>query len=548
MRAVFDLESETETYMKNSVRPSDEGRIAEFSSLLRALGFDFRSDDGKIGHSPAYKPPETAFDLVIIPHGVTDANKRNVFHGQADSKDENLINEEGRRQAAEGAIPLAEMIRSMSLRAEDLIFLRSPLRRTGETAEISLTELQNLVPGLPLEAQVDPDVIELSFGEWDGKDLSEIEAELGPEEKLNAEKYRNLNAVMRAASGENFLMVLKRVRTVLESWNKKYPGKTVVVYGHGTFAAAVRVLMQSPEAQVSDYVTWRDGAVPPRGMPTLFPARSELRDPARSRALEFAREVGTRVTGGVFSVAAAAQLVSESFPLPPAFAAEEALGVPEVEREQASKVFSQLLVLGGKAILPAQVIEAVTPRARELFVELFVQGSEQASLEASVYIAEEGTAKIKETFFTYGIFQKTPSAQKLFEIRSQQESVIANRLNRYAVAVSLTDAPDGENLDGRIPAFLISLEEIRKLGEADQARLLVRMTQLQLLAAVELKDQLDEAGKSRPGAKAIAQFLQKAGVGFTSGEGGYWMPSVQSLLSETVAARLAAYAATVKSA
>ena|GEM_PF-6129832 len=549
IRAVFDLEPETEAYMKKAVRQSDEARISEFGSLLRSLGFDFRGDDGKIGHSPDYKPLETAFNLVLIPHGVTDANKRNVFHGRADSKDENLINDEGRRQAAEGAPVLAEMIRSLGLSNEDLIFLRSPLRRTGQTAEISLMELQALIPGLPLEALVDPDVTELSFGEWDGKTLAEIEAEFGSEEKENAQQLRILNAVMRAPSGENFLMLLKRVRGVLESWNMKYPGKTVVVYGHGTFAAAVRVLMQSPEARVSDYVTWRDGAVPPRGMPTLFPARSELRDSAGSRSLEFAREVGVRVTGGVFSIAAAVQLVSESLPAASAFAAQERLSIPDAEREQSSRVFSQLLALGGKAILPAQVIEAVTPRARELFVELFVQGAEQVvSPEASVYIAGESAAKIKETFFTYGIFQKKPSAQKLFEIHPQQESIIANRLNRYAVAVSLADAPSGDSLDGRIPAFLIRPEEIRKLGESDQARLLVRMTQLQLLAAVELKDQLDEAGKSRPGARAVAQFLQKAGVGFTSGVGGYWMPSVQSLLSENVAARLAAYAATVKSA
>lgn len=548
IRGIFELENETDAYMKTSVRSGDEARISEFKDLLSSLGFEFRGQDGKVGYGPSFQSLEQTYNLVLIPHGVTDANKRNVFHGQADSKDENLINDEGRLQAKQGAAPLAELIRSLGISPEEIVYLSSPLRRTQQTALISLKELETLMPGFTSPAEIDPDVIELSFGEWDGKDLAEIETELGVDEKLNAEKYRSLNAVMRAPSGENFLMVLKRVRAVLESWNKKYPGKTVVVYGHGTFAAAVRVLMQSPEAQVSDYVTWRDGAVPPRGMPTLFPVRSELRDLAGSRALEFAREVGTRVTGGIFSLAAAARLVSKTFPVPSAFAAEEGLSIPEFEREQAAKVFSQLLSLGGKAILPAQVVEAVTPRAREVFVELFVQGSEQAAREASVYIAGEGASKIKETFFTYGVFQKIPSAQKLFEIRSQQESVIANRLNRYAVAVSVTDASSGETLDGRIPAFLIRPEEIRKLDEADQARLLVRMTQLQLLAAVELKDQLGEAGKSRPGAKAIAQFLQKAGVGFTSGEGGYWMPSVQSLLSETVAARLAAYAATVKSA
>lgn len=542
IRAVFELENEVEAYMKTSVRTEDHGRIPEFSDLLSALGLEFRGTDGKVGYAPSFQPPEPLFNLVLIPHGVTDANKRNVFHGHADSRDENLINEEGRAQALAGAPALAELIRAQGWKADELVILRSPLRRTGQTAEISLAELRTQFPGLPAEAVVDPDVIELSFGEWDGKDLSEIESLFGEDERRNAEKYRDLNALMRAASGENFLMVLARVRKVLESWNEKYKGKTVIVYGHGTFSAAVRVLMKNPQTQISDYITWRDSAVPARGMPEFIPMRSELRGTVPQALLESAREVGLYVTGGIYAVASAALLV------PSAQAASEdgrlrrLEKLPEAEMAWTKELFSELVNRGGTAVLPAQALLALTPRARELFVESLVQSLDRSSERPVVYIAGEGAPEIKETFFTYPVFQASSSAQRLFEVRAQNESVIANRFNHQAVSVSLAGAASGEGLAGGIPAFLLRPDKIRELGEADQARLMVRMTLLQLLAAVELKDQPADTQD------AAAAFLRKAGVDFSSSEGGFLAPSFQSLLSESVAARLAAYAATGKSA
>ena len=214
------------------------------------------------------------------------------------------------------------------------------------------------------------------------------------------------------------------------------------------------------------------------------------------------------------------------------------------EKTAMARAFSNLIAQGGKAVLPARIFKAVSPRVRELFVELFVQGAVHVPSQPVVYIAGEGASDIKESFFAYGIFQKNPQAQHLFEIRAQEEAVMANRLKQESVAVSLAKPPDEEALDAAIPAFLLNAEEIRKLGEEDQARLLVRMTQLQLLAAVELKGQLEPAKQGM----LLADFLRKAGITASTGPQGYIVPSVQSLLSETVGTYLAAYQATAKAA
>ncbi len=550
LRAVFELGPEQEAYLAASLRPGDEANMQTYQALLEKLRFELKSRDGQIGYRPGYEKPPLAFNLVLIPHGETDANKRGVFHGHSDAKDENLLNEDGKRQVVEGASKLAEWIQQQGLKAEGLVFLRSPLRRTQQTSEISLAEAVKTVPGLPAKAEVEPDSIEINFAEWDGKDAAEVEAEMGAEEKKFMEAYRNLNALMKAPGGENFLTLLDRARELLLKLNEKYAGKTVVLYGHGTMAAAMRILFQSPEVQVDNYLNWRKEAVPPRGEPTVFMARSELRlaspsEEDRNFRTQQRLAVAVQMTAGILPVAFAAEGLPGVMTFMPSSVQARPLRINAREKTGLARSFSNLIAQGGKAVLPARIFQAVSPRVRELFVELFVQGAVNVPSQPVVYIAGEGASAIKETFFTYGVFQKNPSAQRLFEVRAQEEAVMANRLKQESVAVSLAQAPAGdESLDASIPAFLLNADEIRKLGEEDQARLLVRMTQLQLLAAVELKDQL---GSERRG-EILADFLRKAGVTASTGPQGYLMPSIQSLLSETVGTYLAAYQATAKAA
>ena len=98
-----------------------------------------------------------------------------------------------------------------------------------------------------------------------------------------------------------------------------------------------------------------------------------------------------------------------------------------------------------------------------------------------------------------------------------------------------------------MPAFLLQAEEIRRLNELKLFRYLHHLTQLELLAAQELKDKLKNAN-SKQAALLVGSFLQKVGVEFQTGPGGFLSPSVQSLISETLTQYLTTQAATATAA
>lgn len=105
--------------------------------------------------------------LYVIRHGQTDYNREERLQGARDIP----LNDIGRGQAAANGLALAGLP-SLELPLADFDWVASPLGRTRETME-----LVRKAAGLdPLDYRTDPLLIELSFGDWEGQTLREVEA------------------------------------------------------------------------------------------------------------------------------------------------------------------------------------------------------------------------------------------------------------------------------------------------------------------------------------------------------------------------------------
>ncbi|MBO6784510.1 MAG: histidine phosphatase family protein [Alphaproteobacteria bacterium] len=102
-------------------------------------------------------------ELLFLRHGITDWNVARRMQGRQDIP----INDEGREMV--GAWRLPERFAAAALVA-------SPLVRARETAEI----VKANHPGLG-DLQTDERLMERSWGVWEGRNLHEMEADVGPE-------------------------------------------------------------------------------------------------------------------------------------------------------------------------------------------------------------------------------------------------------------------------------------------------------------------------------------------------------------------------------
>ena len=93
--------------------------------------------------------------IVLVRHGETDANHAGLLLGRADPD----LNETGRAQARRLAVALDGI--------EPIAIVTSPLARTLETATAIGEQLKEAV-------EIDDRLIELDYGEWDGKPLADV--------------------------------------------------------------------------------------------------------------------------------------------------------------------------------------------------------------------------------------------------------------------------------------------------------------------------------------------------------------------------------------
>ncbi|HCG15204.1 MAG TPA: histidine phosphatase family protein, partial [Micrococcus luteus] len=107
--------------------------------------------------------------LILLRHGETDWNALDRYQGHTDIE----LNAEGERQARRAAGgPVGDLIED----AEELVAVCSPLARARHTAEIVLQARVGAA-----SVALDPELVELAGGEWEGLELSAI-AERWPDE------------------------------------------------------------------------------------------------------------------------------------------------------------------------------------------------------------------------------------------------------------------------------------------------------------------------------------------------------------------------------
>src|SRR5260370_20661645 len=106
--------------------------------------------------------------LYFVRHGETDFNVAQRLQGRSETR----LNARGRSQSGDIAGVLRELFERDRHRPSDYAYVSSPLSRARETMELMRAEL-----GLdPKAYAIDERLAEISYGEWEGFKLTEVQA------------------------------------------------------------------------------------------------------------------------------------------------------------------------------------------------------------------------------------------------------------------------------------------------------------------------------------------------------------------------------------
>lgn len=154
-------------------------------------------------------------DLLLLRHGETPLTPERRFSGTG-SGDPGL-SEAGRRQAERAA-------RSALLSSAGVTqILTSPLRRCRETAGVVAAAL-----GLPVE--VEDDLREMDFGDWEGSTFAEVEQR----HPADLAAWKRSADVAPTGSSETFADLLRRTTGLARRITDTYPGTAVLAVTHVT--------------------------------------------------------------------------------------------------------------------------------------------------------------------------------------------------------------------------------------------------------------------------------------------------------------------------
>lgn len=148
--------------------------------------------------------------LYIVRHGQTDWNNIKRFQGVSDIP----LNEDGLAQAQR----LAERMRDVHLDAA----YASPLIRTHQTAGAVLE-------GRNIELQIEPSLIELNGGVWEGQLFSDLEAQEPDKWVL----FRNEPSKLAFEQGDTVTERVAETADLLQRLYEKHPQDDVLLATHG---------------------------------------------------------------------------------------------------------------------------------------------------------------------------------------------------------------------------------------------------------------------------------------------------------------------------
>ena len=160
--------------------------------------------------------------LFLVRHGQTDWNLAKRFQSTSDIP----LNDTGRAQAK---------LIGGELRQKRLLFSRvatSPLGRAQETAQI-------IVAGDDVETYVDPDLIELSLGDFEGQSEADLRASMGEE----FDAWRASCFTQAAPNGETIFDAIVRAARALEALIAGQPTNNYLLVAHQGMNMAVMALL-----------------------------------------------------------------------------------------------------------------------------------------------------------------------------------------------------------------------------------------------------------------------------------------------------------------
>ncbi|MGW0199287.1 bifunctional RNase H/acid phosphatase [Nonomuraea sp. NPDC003201] len=170
-------------------------------------------------------PTRVATSLLLLRHGETALSVERRFSGRGDAE----LTANGLAQAAAAA----ERLSREPYRLD--VIVSSPLKRARQTAEA-------VARRTGLDVEVDKDLRELDFGDWEGHTFTEVQR------RWPAELSTWLADPETAPpGGESFTTVARRVQAAGERLVERYEGKTVLAVSHVTpIKMLLRLALMAP--------------------------------------------------------------------------------------------------------------------------------------------------------------------------------------------------------------------------------------------------------------------------------------------------------------
>jgi broad specificity phosphatase PhoE len=161
--------------------------------------------------------------LILVRHGQTSANAGGLLQGRMDLP----LDDEGRVQAMRTGAHIRENFPHARV-------IASPLRRAVDTAR-----------AISDEVEIDERFIELDYGQWDGRAMSEVDPAQWAQWRLDP--------MFRPPGGESLVELAQRVTPALEQLRSEAQERDVVVVSHvSPIKCAVTWALE-----VDSAVTWR---------------------------------------------------------------------------------------------------------------------------------------------------------------------------------------------------------------------------------------------------------------------------------------------------
>jgi broad specificity phosphatase PhoE len=177
--------------------------------------------------------------IYLFRHGETVWNAERRAQGHLDSP----LTATGREQARAMGRALARELARAGYDPVAVIVRASPLGRVRETLALAAAESGLLHD----EACHDPRLREMSWGDWDGHRITEIEARWPVE--IAARRLDKWN--YGPPNGENYVMASARAKPALDDILRLATDRPVAVFAHGGIGRVLRGLfLDAPQAEI----------------------------------------------------------------------------------------------------------------------------------------------------------------------------------------------------------------------------------------------------------------------------------------------------------